>query len=295
MSSFRKPKASTHKRFLYIDENDVLNSLSTLEGGAIDEILHKGSAESSGGAGVEASIELPGMGKVGGHGGKNKAQRLEEEIRRRRTVYSATIALLNNLHENDAVGVVEGEYTPEIYDELEENMVIELEAEIRIHPLHQLVNVMQGWSQLAQDFGLPKKEVREFMSVAQQIETAFHGKDKAKQTLVMFAEAGGEEYSEYKLVMPVKRNHMLVPVDEFAGKATFIAQIEHILEDREEYLAARVVRNSPVLPAEREMMLEMLPALEALQEEPGFGLGIERSDVVLSKPAIILKPLCVYK
>ena len=174
-------------------------------------------------------------------------------------------------------------------------MVIEFQAEIKIHPLHQLVNVMQGWSQLAQDFGLPKKEVREFTTIAQQIEAAFHGKDKAKKTLVIFAEAGGGEATAHKLVMPVKRNYMLVPLDEFAGKATFVAQVEHILEEGEEYLAARVVRNSPVLPAEREMMLEMLPALEALQEEPGFGLSIDRSDVVLNKPAVILKPLCVYK
>lgn len=295
MSNFRKPKTSTHKRFLYTDEDDVLSSLSALEGGAIDEILQTAGTESAGGGGLQGTVNIPGVGGVGGHGGKNKAARLEEEIRRRRTVYSATVALLDNLHKNEAIGVVEGNYTPAVYDDLEENMVIEFQAEIRIHPLHQLVNVMQGWAQLAQDFGLPKKEVREFTTIAQQIEAAFHGKDKAKKTLVMFAEAGGEEDTAYKLVMPVKRNYMLVPFDEFAGKATFVAQIERILEEGEEYLAARVVRNSPVLPAEREMMLEMLPALESLQEEPGFGLSIDRSDVVLSKPAIILKPLCVYK
>jgi len=294
MSSFKKPKASAYKRFLYIDEDDVLNSLSVLEGGAIDEVLHRRGEEGSGGLSGELAASIPVIGNVKGKGGKNRAEKLEEEIRRRRTIYSATEALLTKLEKDEAIGVIEGDYTPEIYEELEENITLRFEAEIRIHPLHQLVNVTQGWSQLAQDFGFPKKEINEFNKVARQIESAFHGRDKADKKLVVFAETGSE-YPDYKLVMPVQMSDMLVALDEFSGKATFIAQVDHILEEGEEYLAARIVRNSPVLPAERNMMLEMLPALEALQEESELGLRISRNDVMLRKPAVLLKPLCIYK
>lgn len=294
MSNFKKPKSNVYKRFLYINEDDVLNSLSGFEGGAIDEIIQKMGEEDSKGLGLEVGANVPGVGEAKAKGDRKKSQKLEEEIRRKRTVYSATIALLEKLHKEDAIGVIEGDYAPEIYEQLEENMPIEFRADIRIHPLHQLVNVAQGWSQLAQDFGLSKKEANEFTQVARQIESAFHGRDKSKKSLVLFAE-GEETSTEYKLVMPVQTNNLLVPIDELLGTATFVAQVDHIVKEDEEVLAARVVRNSPVLPAERNMMLEMLPALQELQDDSGIGFRVDEEDIILRKPAVILKPLCIYR
>lgn len=294
MGSFRKPKSNTYKRFLYIDENDVLNSLSAMEGGAIEEILQNIAKESSSGLGGDLGVDVPGAFSVKGKGGKEKSRRIEEEIRRKRTVHSAAVALINKLHEDDAVGVIEGNYSPEIYEQLEENMPIQFEAEIRIHPLHQLVSFTQGWAQLAEDFGLSKREVNEFTRVARQIESAFHGKNKDKQVLAIFAETEGITDSQYKLVLPIQTRHLLVPLDEFSGRATFVAQVDRILDDGEELLAARMVRNSPVLPAERTMMVEMLPALKELQSDE-IGLRIDEEDIVLRKPSVILKPLCIYR
>lgn len=294
MSSFKKPRSNIYKRFLYINEGDVLNSLSAIEGGAIDEILQKVGEEGSKGLGLDVGVDVPGVGGAKAKGDKKKSQKLEEEIRRKRTIHSATIALLEKLHNEDAIGVIEGSYTPEIYEQLEENMPIEFRADIRVHPLHQLVNVAQGWAQLAQNFGLSEKEANEFTQVARQIESAFHGRDKSKKSLVIFAERS-EATTEYKLVMPVQANNLLVPIDELLGTATFVAQVDHIVKEDEEVLAARVVRNSPVLPAERNMMLEMLPALQELQDDSGIGFKVDEEDIVLRKPAVILKPLCIYR
>ena len=294
MSSFKKPKSNVYKRFLYINEADVLNSLSGIEGGAIDEILRTVAEEGSKGLGLDVGVDVPGVGGAKAKGDKKKSQKLEEEIRRKRTVHSATVALLDKLHTKDAIGVIEGSYTPEIYEQLEENMPIEFKADIRVHPLHQLVNVAQGWAQLAQDFGLSKKEANEFTQVARQIESAFHGRDKSKKSLVIFAE-GVEATPEYKLVMPMQAADLLVPVDELIGTATFVAQVDHIVRENEEVLAARIVRNSPVLPAERDMMLEMLPALQELRDDSGIGFRVDEEDIVLRKPAVILKPLCIYR
>lgn len=295
MSSFRKPnKSNVYKRFLYIDEREVLNSLSGIEGGAIDQILQRLGEGGDGGFGFDAAVDVPGAGRVGGKASKSKNKKLEQEILRKRTVHSATAALLDHLHENEAVGIIEGTYTPEIYEELEENMPIEFQADIRIHPLNQLVSVVQGWSEMAANFGIDKKEAREFTEIARQIEAAFHGRDKSKKTMIIFAETDGQPH-EYKLVLPVHIDGLLVSLDELSGTATFVAQIDRIVEEDEEILAARVVRNSPVLPAERNMMLDMLPALQELQGEEGIGLRIDRDDIVLSKPSVLLKPICIYR
>lgn len=295
MSSFKKPnKSNIYKRFLYIDEKEVLNSLSGIQGGEIDQIFQRLGEGGDGGLGFDVAVDVPGIGRAGGKASKNKNKKLEQEILRKRTVQSATVALLDHLHENEAIGIIEGAYTPEIYEELEENMPVEFQADIRIHPLNQLVSVVQGWSEMAANFGISKKEAREFTEIARQIEAAFHGRDKSKKTMIIFAETDGQP-QEYKLVLPIHVDDLMVSLDELSGTATFVAQVDRIVEEDKEVLAARVVRNSPVLPAERNMMLEMLPALQELQGDEGIGLKIDRDDIVLSKPSVLLKPICIYR
>jgi hypothetical protein len=38
MSGLKKPKKGLYRRFLFIDGNEAINSLSALEGGAIEQI-----------------------------------------------------------------------------------------------------------------------------------------------------------------------------------------------------------------------------------------------------------------
>lgn len=294
MSGFKKPKSSVYKRFLYVDEAEVLNSLSGIEGGAIEEILQTMGEEGSKGLGIDVGASVPAAGSATARGNVKKSQKLEEEIRRKRTIHSATVALLDKLQKDEAIGIIEGPYTPEIYEQLEENMPLQFEAEIRVHPLHQLVSVVKAWAEMARDFGFDKKETNEINAVARQIETAFHGRDGKRRTIVVFAETEGDD-PDYRFVLPIRANDLLVPLDDFTGRATFVAQVDHILDEGEEVLAARVIRNSPVLPAEREMMLEMLPAFQELEGEAGIGLTIDEEDIVLRKPAIILKPICIYR
>jgi hypothetical protein len=42
-------------------------------------------------------------------------------------------------------------------------------------------------------------------------------------------------------------------------------------------------------------MLNMLPALQMLPGREDVGITIAEEDVVLEKPAVIMKPLCIYK
>ena len=126
MSGFRKPKSNVYKRFLYVDEAEVLNSLSGIEGGAIEEILQTMGEEGNKGLGIELGVTVLTAGSAKARGNVKKAQKLEEEIRRKRTIHSATVALLENLQKDEAIGIIEGPYTPEIYEQLEENMPLQL-------------------------------------------------------------------------------------------------------------------------------------------------------------------------
>lgn len=200
---------------------------------------------------------------------------------------------MEKLHENGEVGVIEA-YTPEVYEQIDENELYEFKAEIRLHPLHQLVTLTRGWAEAGENFGMEKKKLQDFVRMAERMERAFHGKDKAKKTLAIFAEIEGSSPG-YKVAMPIKINDLRVPLDEFTGRATFVAQVERKVGEGEKIPAARIVRNAPVLPVERDTMLKMLPAFQGLPGRVDIGITLDEEDVVLEKPAITMKPLCIYK
>jgi hypothetical protein len=54
MSGYRKPKARLHREFVYLNHDTVLNSLSALEAGKVDEIIEKTSEAREGG--LSASV-----------------------------------------------------------------------------------------------------------------------------------------------------------------------------------------------------------------------------------------------
>ena len=63
---------------------------------------------------------------------------------------------------------------------------------------------------MAKDFGFDKKETNEFTAVARQIETAFHGRDNKKRTIVIFAETESDD-PDYRFVLPIQANDLLDP------------------------------------------------------------------------------------
>lgn len=84
MAGYRPPKKRLHREFLYLNHDTVLNSLSALEAGKVDEIIQKVVEAKEGG--IEATL---GTGPVRGGGGKKKRASIEEELVKTRTWFSA--------------------------------------------------------------------------------------------------------------------------------------------------------------------------------------------------------------
>jgi hypothetical protein len=86
---------------------------------------------------------------------------------------------------------------------------------------------------------------------------------------------------------------VLVANEDFSGRATFVAQVDRILEEQDEVLVLRLLKSSPHLPMERQGMLEAVPQfVEAMAE---LGIPVSKSDFVLTRPTVLLKPICIYK
>ncbi len=296
MDDFVKPRRSASggfKTFLYVDGAQVADSLSALEGGAVEEARSKSAEEADKGIGLGGELGVSGV-KVEGSGSKNRKLTYEEEVVRKRTGYSTVSALLDKLRERGDLGSIKS-YTPEVYEQIEEGELYGFKAEIRMHPFHRFVSLSRGWAEAGENFDMPEDEVRDFSKMVEKIERAFYGKKKARKAFAVFAEAEGS-FPEYKLLLPIKTEQLLVTPDEFSGKATFVAQVVNKVGEGKKYLAARMVRNTPIVaPSEERMMIEMIPALQRLPGVEEEGLEISKDDVVLKKPAMVLKPLCIYK
>lgn len=286
-SKLHKPKAQLYRSFLYLNGNQVVNSLAALQGGEIDEVLTRSGEEGKGGVGGEL-----GASPVKGKAGKTRSRKFEEEVRRKRTEHSAATLLLEKLHEEEAIGIIEGDYGPGLHDELEENMLIEFQADVVIHPLHQTISAARAWLKAAPGFGASKQELAEMRETVSMLEALGQSQQATNRTFLVYGQTS-ETTAEHKLVLPVEERYLLVPLDDFSGRATFVAQVDRVLDDDEEVLAIRLLRDAPQLTAERDGLLEALPDfIDGMKE---LGIEVGERDFFLRSPAVLLKPICIYK
>jgi hypothetical protein len=286
MATLRKPETKLHRRFLYLDGDDVINMLSALEGGDVDEILTRTGEDASSGKGGEIDLKV-----AKGKGSKNKTRRFEEEMKRKRTTHSATTALLRKLHEANAVGVLDGDYDAEIYAELEPHMLLEFKANIRIHPLHQAISAIRALVKSGPALGVAKSDIADARGVLKLVEQLSQTGDASK-TFLAFATTTGTT-DGYLLLLPIQEANLLVPLDDFGGEATFVAHVDRIFAPDEEMMALRILRNSPLLPMEQEGLRDAIPGLVTVLNN--LGIDAEEEEFILGKPAVLLKPVCIFK
>lgn len=293
MEGFKKPDRKARGKFveyLYLDADQTVASLSAFEGGLIEELRSLSEEESDKGGKIGGAVGYGPL-KAEGNLGKNQRARREEEVLLKRTGYSRITTLLDKLRELGALGFIP-EYTPDVYEQVEEGELYEFRAEIRLHPFHQFVSYVQGIAQTGRDWGMGDEDLDR---IAKEAEDAFYGKNRNKTLLTAFADAEGAEPG-YQIAMSVKKENLLVDFEEFSGTATFVAQVQRKVAAGQKVPAARLVRKSPIVsPVEQQMMLGMLPALRDAPEAQDMGIEVAEEDILLRKPAIVVKPLCIYR
>jgi len=286
VGTLRSPRnPGVYRSFVYLNADEVINALSALEGGDVDEVLTRRAGDDGSDVGAELSV---GVGKA--KAGKRKGQRYEEEIRRKRTEHSATSLLLKKLHEEGAIGVVEGEYGGDVYGELREGLLLELKSNVRVHPLHQMRAAAHGWLRSAPGFGLPKADMKEMREIAGFLDALTTSSDDDPSVLTY---AHPFTAREHRLLLPLHERFLLVGLDDLPGEATIVAQVARVLASDEEILAVRFMRDAPVLALERQGLSEALPGLLSGFRE--LGIDIDQDDVFLRHPTVVLRPICIYR
>lgn len=281
---FTPPKQNAFKQFVLLDSESVISALSAIDGGQIDEILTRNAEEKSGGFGAEANV------KVAKGGGKRaKTRKVEEEMRITRTRHAAAAKLLEALHQREAIGIVEGVFDSEVAENVENGMVLEFRADLRLHPLHQADQMLRSYIEVGPKLDQKEtvKELRGMLDIWGVIVGT--GKEDAA---VLFEPATSEPQKP-RLLMPSRKSNLEVGVDDVLGEITVVAQVEQTIGGDETHQVVRVLGGGPATSMERNVIDEMLPAL--IEGMAGIGINVQEDDINVHGPALVLRPLCAYR
>lgn len=96
MGVYKAPKERLHRDFFYLDDEVVVNSLSALESGKVDEIVSRVTTAREGG--FSGALKIPAV-DAGVGGNRKSSSGVEEEMVRTRTRFSVFDAWYHLMYE----------------------------------------------------------------------------------------------------------------------------------------------------------------------------------------------------
>ena len=215
---FKPAEHHVYRRFLYLDGDEVLNSLSAIQGGDVEEVLDQAVREGGGGAGFAIGAG-PAMLELKGH----RKRTVKQELTRKRTAHSAVETFLTQLHQSGGLSRLSGGCDPGVYERLTENDTLQIDVDL------QRFELWMG------DYEAPPRlrRVRRFFSRQPYVPSglglsegiASVGRNKPLQD--------DELNFDLTVLIPVKRRWMLDSAHEFRRQATVVGQIMWILNPGE--------------------------------------------------------------
>ncbi len=96
-----------------------------------------------------------------------------------------------------------------------------------------------------------------------------------------------------RVLLPVKRSALQVEVSDVPGFGTILAKVDQVVDSDSHVLAIRMLHNAPVSELERSAVEET--AVEMVDGLSEMGVACTRDDLVMRGPAVMLKPLCIWR
>lgn len=288
MAGYKRPVENLHREFTYLNHDSIINSLSAMEDGRVDEIIEKASAAREGGfnAGAQA-------GPVRAGGSKKKNLSTEEQLVRKRTMFSAFDAWYNFLSDRGGFGELSS-WDLETREEIDAGDTIKFRAYVELNPLYKVLLTFISFADDASNPDSPLKQpaakVAELKKTARMMRGWLSDANNNVNQLVHIQPLG----SPYpKVVARLDESYLLAGSSGVEGEHTVIGQVEQLIEADAPVPVARVVRDTPPTPMETETMSK---ALGAFQEgAQALGVIIGEDDLTLKYPAVILKPIALFR
>lgn len=286
---YQAPKQKLHRHFAYLNQDAILNSLSALEAGKVDEIIQKTRDASD--RGLEGTV---GAGPVKVTGGKKQQAQMEYELVRTRTRFSAFEAWYQHLVTAQAIGRFD-EWTLDVRNELQVGDTVEFTGRVEISPVYLLLTSYQSFVERVNKpgsvFKMTPAELKEAKSVAQMMQSWISRPDGTRSVLVNFLPFGIERP---KMFGAIEETYVIGGLQDLQGTFSIVAQVDTVLDEDQRLSLVRVLNDVPASPLEVKLAEEGLSNFQG-DAATSFGLEISDDDIRLAYPGVLLRPLAIYK
>lgn len=290
MAIYRRPSNKVHRGFAYLDDETVINSLSAVESGKIDEVVAKVNSAREGGFGGGLGIHGA---KV--EGAKKSTSAFEEEMVRTRTRFSIFELWYQSLREGKALGSFDG-WGPTAIDDVRSGDTVEFRANLEAAPIQTLLRLFLWFADKAKSQGHffsqkgdELKGTKDGERIIRMI-LAQDQEDPEEEEIVVLATPLGDPGPQ--VAMPIKRKWVIGNLGRFGGEYSVVAQVDRLIGPGDEQPALRLTHEVAPTPLEVSTLKVALAQFTSSAQE--FGLDLADA-ATIDGPALWLEPIAIFR
>lgn len=275
----------------YVDVARVVDYLSNIDPGVGEEFTQRIKSDSE--AEVSGGINLYSL-KLGGRGRSGDETEIEQTVRIHaqhmfNRLYQALEGSIKIIGLDEAVG----------FEELPKSAVVEVTREFRRSPVNQMLDSFAKVLDMLDSIGMGEQLAEQFGGEAQRQQImAIMGllrDEEDNREVPMFAKADGPD--AVSVVFVARENYVLRDVSEFGREMTLFGKVQEKMprESSVDLLDLLKVLPPDVRQADGfgdQFKEAMRNLMDAWPKE--FGGPIDRDEVIIKGPVIILTPVAAY-
>jgi len=286
---YRAPSRKVHRGFLYLDDETVINSLSAVESGKIDEVVAKVNSAREGGFGGGVGIQGA---KV--EGARKSTSAFEEEMVRTRTRFSIFELWYQSLIEGKALGTFDG-WGPDALQGVNSGDTLEFRGTVEAAPIQTLLRLFLWFADKAKSqghlFTQKGEELKETKEAERNIRMFLGDQDDENEEIVLLATPLG--VAGPSVAMPIKKKWLIGNLGQLGGEYTVVAQVDRIIGAGDELLALRLTREVAPTPLEIKVLKETLANFVGPAKE--MDVVISDNEATIDGPALWLEPIAIFR
>lgn len=290
--NLQKPSKRAHKGFFYLNDEAVINSLSALESGKVDEIISRTTTAREGGFGGDVKVPIPAV-VLSATAGKKSSSEIEEEMVRTRTRFSVFEAWLDCLQREKSVGVFDG-WGSNALEGVDPGDTVKLRAELSLGSLQTALRWYLWFADQAakpdSPFVQPKEDIKKIKQGAKMIK-AIMGITAEEDEIPLLAVPRGDDGPQ--VVLSVSPKWLIGKLGQLGGDFEIVGQVTRLIPHGEEYPILRLTKDIVPTPLE----IDTLKSAVAEFVEPAKLIGVQAGpeESVVKGPALILDPIAIYR
>ncbi|MHA7306539.1 DUF6414 family protein [Arthrobacter sp. TMN-49] len=290
MAIYRSPSKKIHRGFFYLNDETVINSLSAVESGKIDEVVAKVNSAREGGFGG-------GLGFQGANieGSKKSTSALAEEIVRTRTRFSVFELWYQTLVDGKALGTFQG-WGPKALEGVQPGHTVEFRATLEVVPIQTLFRLYLWFSDKAKSqghiFSQKGEELKSTKEAERSMKMLLGDNDEGGAGETIFiARPVGEKGPA--VAMPISAEWLIGKTGRLGGEYTVVAQVDQILTDGEELPTLRLTHDVSATPLEINTLKESVGGF--VEPAKAMGMDVSADDASITGPALWLNPIAIFR